>query len=158
MTILACANLTMVTVLLLIWIFFVTIDTGLGRLNARRDARKNGKEERLAVTSKKTRLGVSAKLLLFFTIMIPVVLADYFFVDVLFFYFKNDLPFHYLLTSFMLLIFISWEVDSVDEHFYRLTGFTVIKKIKETFEKGKNMILGLLKAKNEIKDENDGTN
>ncbi len=153
MTVLATANLTTIAVLSILYIFFVLLDTGLGRLCARKKAKKKGKRHpRLVVTSKKTRLGLLSKILIFFVVMSFVFAIDHLVIDTLLFYWKNNFPFHYIGTAVFVLIFISWEIDSIDEHVYYLTGFTIIEKIKTSLKKGKELFFKILLMRKQAKD------
>lgn len=150
---LATSNYVLITMMICLYFILAIIDTGFGRYMARMHAKEYGLPVREIVLSKKTRIGFIAKFIIFSGVISFVFLFDFFLVDVILFYWKEDFPFHYVLTAIFILIFISWEIDSLDEHIYNLTGFTILQKIKGTLIKGKSQIISILKAKNEIKDE-----
>lgn len=153
MTVLSASNLVAVTFLTAMYFFLMIIDTGIGRYCARVKARKEGRIIREEVQSKKTRLGFISKFSIFVFVIGFVFLIDHFIFDLLLFYWKNDFPFHYTLTAIFLLIFISWEVDSIDEHVYSLTGVTIIKNIKNTLSVFKKTALKILSINQEVKEK-----
>ena len=128
---------------------FIILDTIAGRWAAKRIAIKNGKNVRLAVTSKKTRKGLLGKMLSYqIAVILLFIIDDYLLHDIIK-YFWSDFPVDYIITKLAGFILILIEVDSMDEKYYMVTG----KRFKEIIRKKIKSTRSIISSTKEIKDE-----
>lgn len=129
-------------VLMLLIGAFIALDTLFGRWCAKKIAQKEGKDVRLFVTSKKTRVGFTSKVITYQTaIILLFVIDDYILNDIVSWLF-SDFPIDYIITKTMGLILIAIEFDSIDEKYYIVKGVRIKDIIKKHIKSGKKLIQG----------------
>lgn len=136
-------------IMLLIGMVVIT-DTIMGRWCAKRLAKKEGKDVRLEVTSRKTRLGFISKTLAYQAAIIFTFILDSYFLGDLIQYFVPEFPITFVVTKLLGVILILIEFDSIDEKYYKVTGKRMKNIIKEKIKKLKNLILGGKDVKDEL--------
>jgi hypothetical protein len=136
--------------LVLFILLAIGVDTWLGRRCARITAIREGKDPRLAVTSKKTRHGVLSKVASYVGVLILTLFLDRVMLNDLLLYFLPTLPIKFLITKGLGIIFLLIELDSCDESYYKISGKRIKESIKNKITAVKNMLLGAKKFKDEI--------
>lgn len=131
------------------------IDTIMGRWAAKKIAQKEGKDVRLEVTSRKTRIGLVSKLITYQLVIISLFVLDGYLLNDLVTYFLPSFPITYAVTKLIGVILLLIEFDSIDEHIYKVKGIRFSKLIKNQIKRIKNIIMGLKNFKDKIKGDND---
>lgn len=126
-------------------------DTLMGRKAARVTAIREGKEPRLEVTSKKTRLGFISKSTSYIAILILTLFLDKMMLNDLLLYFIPTLPIKFLITKGLGIILLLIEMDSIDEKYFVITGKRFKCIIKNKIQSIKNMLIGVKKLNDELK-------
>lgn len=130
----------------------IIIDTYIGRWAAKKKAIKEGKDVRLEVTSRKTREGFVSKMIAYqVAIILLFVLDKYLFHDLLM-YFLPTFPIKYAVTKVMGVVLLLIEFDSIDEHYYNVTGKRIKEIIREKIRSVKKTIIGAKNFKDEIEE------
>jgi len=142
-------------VLMLLIGAFILLDTLVGRWCAKKLAQKEGKDVRLEVTSRKTRVGFTSKVITYQTAIILLFIIDDYILNDLVRYFFTEFPIEYIITKAMGLILIAIEFDSIDEKYYLVKGVRIKDIIRKHIKSGKGLIIG---GKNLKKDIDEGTN
>jgi hypothetical protein len=128
----------------------IGVDTLLGRKAAKVIAIREGKEPRLEVTSRKTRLGFLSKAASYIGILILTLFLDRIMLNDLLLYFLPTLPIQFLVTKGLGIILLLIEADSADEKYFIITGKRFKDTIKKKVAQVKSLILGAKKFKDEI--------
>jgi len=131
--------------------FVILMDTLVGRWAAGKLAEKQGIPKREAVTSKKTREGVIAKVITYNLAIFGVYLIDRFIVNDIFLAWAKIPQLAYLLTKAG-TVFIVWlEFDSIDEKYYQVKGIRIKDRIKQFLSGIKKFIAALVGLKSDLK-------
>jgi len=138
-------HLTIATVLLAI-----LIDTIAGRWAAREIAKKEGKDVRLVVTSRKTRIGFLDKGIRYFVLLFLTFFADKIIFHDLLLFFVPTFPIAFFTTKALGIIFVLFEFDSFDEKYYKVKGVRIKELIKKKIKESLNFFLNI---KRDLKDE-----
>jgi hypothetical protein len=139
-------HLTIVLILIAI-----AADTLAGRWCAKHMAKKEGKDVRLEVTSKKTRIGFVSKSITYFTLLILTFFGDNIIFNDLLLYFIPNFPIEYFISKGLGIIFLLIEFDSLDEKYYKVKGVKLRDIIGKKIKQVKNLIIGAKEFKDEIK-------
>jgi hypothetical protein len=129
------------------------VDTFMGRKAARLKAINEGKEPRLEVTSKKTRIGFTSKVATYIGLLILTLFLDKMMLNDLLLYFIPTFPIHFVISKGLGLIFLAIEFDSIDEKYFLISGKRLKDTIKRKISAIKVTILGAKKFKNELKED-----
>ncbi len=138
--------------LLLVGIAVVS-DTLAGRWCARVLAKKQNKDVRREVTSKKTRIGFSAKTIIYLAIVLGFYTTDYYMIDKLIYWFIPKFPIPYIATKLLAFILVLIEADSIDEKIYKAKGVRVRKLISSKLRGLRSFIGKIITFKNSINDK-----
>ena len=128
----------------------IMLDTWMGRWAARHKAIKNGWVVREYVSSKKTRLGFSVKVLVYNLIILSVYGLDKFMMNDLFNYFVNDFPVQFVVSKSVGVVLFLMEVDSMDEKYYNVKGVSLKGKMIDKIKSLKDVAFKLVGFKKEI--------
>lgn len=131
----------------------IIADTIAGRWAAKKIALREGKDVRLAVTSRKTRNGLVSKLLAYQAVIISLFILDKYMLNDLVLYFLPTFPIEFAITKIIGVILLLVEADSIDEKYYVVTGKRVRDIVMEKIKKIKNTIIGIKTFKKEIEDK-----
>jgi len=129
----------------------IFVDTFYGRKTARIVAIRNGKDPRIEVKSKITRERLSAKMLVYNACIISCFIIDKNIMNDLVMYLFQSFPIHFAVTKFVGLVFLFIEVDSIDEHFYKIKGVRMKDLFKKKIGHFKNSVVSAAEFKNKIK-------
>ena len=129
----------------------IGVDTLLGRKAAKVKAIKEGKEPRLEVTSRKTRVGFISKAAAYIGILILTLFLDKMMLNDLMLYFIPTFPIHFLITKALGIILLLIELDSADEKYFIITGKRFKQTIHNKVSQIKKLIMGAKNFKDEIK-------
>lgn len=124
-------------------------DTLAGRWCARHKARAEGKDERLEVTSRKTREGALQKIIAYNLAMLTLYLVDYWAVNEIV---KFYLPWDFLLTKIGTIFLVWIEFDSIDEKFYKVKGVRITTRMREFLSVFRKLIGVFINTKNKMKE------
>lgn len=117
----------------------IFLDTYTGRWAARDKAKKEGKDERLEVSSKKTRDGLIPKIIWYNVVIITVYILDRFMLSDLLTHFVPTFPVEYSATKCAGLIMMWIEFDSIDENYYKVKGVRIKDIVMDKFKKLKKI-------------------
>jgi len=124
----------------------IGLDTITGRWAARVKARKEGKDVRLEVSSKRTRNGLIPKILGYNAVILTVYILDRFMLSDLLTHFFPTFPVEYSATKCAGLILMWIEFDSIDENYYKVKGVKIKDIISDKFKKVKG-VTNIIKLK-----------
>ena len=127
----------------------ILADTITGRWAAKHNAKKEGKDVRLEVSSKKTRDGLIPKVLGYTSVIMIVYILDRFMLTDLMTHFFPAFPVEYSVTKCAGLILMWIEFDSIDENYYKVKGIRIKTIVAEKVKKLK----GLFKSLKSVKDD-----
>lgn len=105
----------------------ILLDTLIGRWAAKFEAVRDGKDPRIEVTSRKTRVGVISKVITY-----NIAVFTFFLLDdaVLNEITAQTLPWQYISTKIVVLFIVWMEYDSIDEKYYKVKGYRIKDKFK----------------------------
>jgi hypothetical protein len=126
-------------------------DTIMGRKAAKVKSIKEGKEPRLEVTSRKTRLGFISKAATYIGLLILTLFLDKIMLNDLLMYFLPTFPVQFMITKGLGIILLLIESDSIDEKYFVITGKRIKTTIQEKVKALKNLIMGAKKFKDDLK-------
>lgn len=129
---------------------FIILDTLVGRWCAKKEAKRLGKDVRLEVTSKKTRVGLVSKLISYQVSVILLFVIDDYMLNDLVKFFWVEFPIDYVVTKAMGLILIAIELDSIDESYYKVKGVKLKDIARDKIKSIKNLVLGIKNTKKEL--------
>jgi hypothetical protein len=138
--------------LLLVGIAVIT-DTLAGRWCASVLAKKESKDVRLEVTSKKTRIGFTAKTLIYMTIILGFFTIDFYMIDKLVYWVMPSFPIQYIATKLLAFIFVLIEADSIDEKLYKAKGIRLRELISSKLKGLRSFVGKVITFKNSINDK-----
>jgi len=119
---------------------FIIFDTYMGRKAAAKVAIKQGLSPREVVTSRKTRVGLFTKFLMYNLVLLSIYLID---LHVLGDVINQYSPYPFTITRLGVVVLCWVEYDSIDEKYYRIHGITLTSIIKDKINKVK-VFLGLV--------------
>ena len=128
----------------------ILADTITGRWAAKSNARKEGKDTRIEVSSKKTRDGLIPKVLGYTCTVLIVYTFDRFMLTDLMTHFFPAFPVEYSVTKSAGLILMWIEFDSIDENYYKVKGVRIKDIIAEKVKKFKTLFNSFKSIKEEI--------
>lgn len=127
----------------------ILADTITGRWAAKNKAKKEGKDIRIEVSSKKTRDGLIPKVLGYTAVILIIYVLDRFMLTDLMTHFFPAFPVEYSVTKCAGLILMWIEFDSIDENYYKVKGV----KIKDIITTKIKKVVGLLRSFKKTKEE-----
>jgi len=130
----------------------IVADTVVGRWAAKRTAKKEGKDVRLEVTSRKTRKGLVSKMIAYQAVIVLLFILDDYMLHDLVAYFIPNFPIEYAITKLVGVILLLIEADSIDEHYYKVTGKRIKTLIQDKVRALKKLILGVKEFKEEVEE------
>jgi hypothetical protein len=123
---------------------FIIFDTYMGRKAAAKDAITKNINPREAVTSKKTREGLTKKFLIYNLVLLTIYLADlYILGDPL----QEYSIFPFTITRIGVIVLCWIEYDSIDEKYYNIKGITLTEIIKDKINKLKKLLTDFITFK-----------
>jgi hypothetical protein len=129
---------------------FISADTIAGRWAAKHQALREGKNPREVITSRKTRQGVTVKVIQYVGGIALTFLVDKLMLHDLMSYFFPGFPIAFFCTKFLAFIFVLMEFDSIDEKYFRVKGVSlkevIVKKIKQI----KKVLFEIINIKKEL--------
>ena len=128
----------------------ILADTITGRWAAKNIARKECKDIRLEVSSKKTRDGLIPKVLGYTAVILIIYVLDRFMLTDLMTHFFPAFPVEYSVTKCAGLILMWIEFDSIDENYYKVKGVKIKDIITSKIKKIVNLIRSFKKTKEEF--------
>jgi len=146
LTIIASFLIPIIPMILLVTIM-VIIDTFYGRWAAKIGAIREGKNYMLEVTSKKTRLGFTSKILSYYLSILLTYGIDYFILnDIVYSY----IPFEYIISKVVTLFLIYIEFKSIEEKIYKIKGVVITEKFISFLKGIKKIFLNITSMKKEL--------
>jgi len=148
--------------LLSLWTFFAPVhltmgvvglaivaDTIAGRWAAAHQARQQGINPRILVTSRKTRIGFISKLLTYQSLIILVFIIDKIILNDLFIWFVPGFPVFFFMTKVLGLLLCMIEFDSISEKWYRVKGISLVQQLTSQLRNLKGVYNEVKKIKDE---------
>lgn len=133
------------------WVgFAILLDTLAGRWAAKKLAKRNGKDVRLEVTSKKTREGFITKVITYNIAMVTLFVIDDHLLNPVIYYFWETFPVNFIITKFIGFVIVLIELDSVDEKYYIVKGVRILTKFSKMLKRIKYSVIDIFKFKKEV--------
>lgn len=130
----------------------ILFDTCMGRWAAKQIAIREGKEPRLEVTSRKTRIGFLSKAFAYIGSLIFVFIIDKSLFNDLLLYFLPNFPIKFFISKGFGVILILLELDSADEKIFRVKGIRLKDHITNKIKGVKGFVTSIISFKKEIDD------
>lgn len=123
----------------------IVFDTLAGRWAARFVARRDGKDVRLEVTSKKTREGFVLKAITYNIMILTLYAIDKNVLNSLVLYWFPNFPIDYVVTKIFGFIVVLIEFDSIDEKYYIVKGVRLKDQLRDKTRVVKDMAASFFK-------------
>lgn len=134
----------------------LVVDTIAGRWAAKHVARREGKDVRLEVTSKKTREGFVIKAITYNVMILSLYAIDKNILNAMVFYWFPQFPIDFIITKAFGFVIALIEYDSIDEKYYIVRGTRLKTQITDKVKGIKKTLISVFKFTKELKELKDG--